>query len=313
MEWLQHQTWGNRLLRVASQGSNSTKNLVFCISVAFLHPRFKFYQISCMDFVYFPSSARATTRSSSSPFQLPPFTLSTTHRLRYNTTAVGRSQNFKKNWLPWTCSGAWIRKELKLFIFYKMTMVATQEGSDWEAQCLLPASHPWPDSPSLDSSGHMWLVSNRSGWLGLVSYWVNWSDAQIQTASNDRFHDFSRDSLPDSPLSSFAVLRLPLDQTPYMARWKDILETVVKLFVPDLLLFPLHPSTNLPWSLLFPLLRLFLTLSEINHRDAKITTLQIIRQQRCVFYKSSFYLHLIHLIAFTEGEWKCDFRRSKCF
>ena len=137
---------------------------------------------------------------------------------------LGSVKILKQNWLPWACSGAWIRKELKLFIFYKMTMVATQEGSDWEAQCLLPASHPWPDSPSLDSSGHMWLVSNRSGWLGLVSYWVNWSDAQIQlvaqyqTASNDRFHDFSRDSLPDSPLSSFAVLRLPLDQTPYMAR-----------------------------------------------------------------------------------------------
>jgi len=74
------------------------------------------------------------------------------------------------------------------------TLNYTQEGADWEAQCLLPASHPWPDSPSLDSSGHMWLVSNR-------------------------FHDFSRDSLPESPLPSFAVLRLPLDQTPYMARF----------------------------------------------------------------------------------------------
>ena len=48
----------------------------------------------------------------------------------------------------------------------------TQEESAWEAQCLLPASHPWPDSPSIDSSGHMWLVSNRYiyglVWSGLM-------------------------------------------------------------------------------------------------------------------------------------------------
>ena len=48
---------------------------------------------------------------------------------------------------------------------------------------------------------------------------VNGSDMNI-IKPNDRFHDFSRNSLPDSPLSSFAVLRLPLDQTPYMARLK---------------------------------------------------------------------------------------------
>ena len=46
--------------------------------------------------------------------------------------------------------------------------------------------------------------------------WV-WSGLKY----NGRFHDFSRDSLPESPLPSFAVLRLPLDQTPYMARWNN--------------------------------------------------------------------------------------------
>jgi len=74
------------------------------------------------------------------------------------------------------------------------TLNFTQEGGDWDAQCLLPASHPWPDSPSIDSSGHMWFVSNR-------------------------FHDFSRDTLPASPLPSFAVLRVPLDTSSYMARF----------------------------------------------------------------------------------------------
>ena len=43
----------------------------------------------------------------------------------------------------------------------KINSQLSQEGGDWEAQCLLPASHPWPDSPSIDSSGHMWFVSNR--------------------------------------------------------------------------------------------------------------------------------------------------------
>ena len=42
---------------------------------------------------------------------------------------LGGVNILKQNWLPWTCSGAWIRKELKLFIFYKMTMVGIWLGS----------------------------------------------------------------------------------------------------------------------------------------------------------------------------------------
>ena len=42
---------------------------------------------------------------------------------------LGGVKILKQNWLPWTCSGAWIRKELKLFIFYKMTGVGIWLGS----------------------------------------------------------------------------------------------------------------------------------------------------------------------------------------
>ena len=74
-------------------------------------------------------AAPGTTPSSWFQSPLQPFTLSTSHR----------------------CKQVQIKTASKL----------SKEGGDWEAQCLLPASHPWPDSPSIDSSGHMWFVSNR--------------------------------------------------------------------------------------------------------------------------------------------------------
>ena len=77
----------------------------------------------------------------------------------------------------------------------------TQEESAWEAQCLLPASHPWPDSPSIDSSGHMWLVSNRYIWSGLV-----WSDAKIQLAPQSQ----TASKMPGSMTSRETVCQIHL-------------------------------------------------------------------------------------------------------
>ena len=102
MEWLRSQSWGNPPLLVVLQGSNS-RIWHFVFGVAFkikrnilqnLQNLKKKYiaWILCI-FVQKFSSARETTRFSSSLFQLQPFTLSTTHRLL--PTAVGMSQHLK--------------------------------------------------------------------------------------------------------------------------------------------------------------------------------------------------------------------------
>ena len=72
---------------------------------------------------------------------------------------------------PRTTPSSWFQSPLQPFTLWtshrcKQVQIKTasklsKEGGDWEAQCLLPASHPWPDSPTIDSSGHMWFVSNR--------------------------------------------------------------------------------------------------------------------------------------------------------
>ena len=120
-----------------------------------------------MDFVYFRSKAFfSSSNDSLFLISLPTPTLYT-----LNYTQVTSHCSLKANWLPWTCSGALMCKELKMFVFHKMMML-------WPRRDLIgkPSVFCLPPTPGQTrplSTPPATCGSSQIGWSRPLLGWVS--------------------------------------------------------------------------------------------------------------------------------------------